>query len=225
MTLIRIPSTGPLDWKPLLASPSHWREDHSAMAAAQSWEAAQGLPPEIAAILGPGSELLLALPEHRVPLPGGARDSQCDIFALTRTAGRTCAVAVEAKVNEPFGQTIGDWNPDSTQGRRIRMDAICALLGPTQHPPAALRYQLFHRAAAAVIEAQRFKTDDAAMIVQSFAQDHRWYDDFAAFAAYLGLNPEAGTALRHPLPDGRALTLGWAKGEARFLRAITPITA
>lgn len=37
-----IPTTGPDDWKALLADPEkHWRQGYSAMSAALSWEAAQ----------------------------------------------------------------------------------------------------------------------------------------------------------------------------------------
>ncbi len=56
----------------LLADPeTRWKPGFSAMAAAQSWEAADSLPAEVAEILGPDAELLLAIPEHRVSLPGG----------------------------------------------------------------------------------------------------------------------------------------------------------
>lgn len=78
------------------------------MAAALSWEAAKGVPPEIAELLGGSAELLLAIPEHKVSLPGGSRESQCDVFALVRTFGETMAIAVEAKVSEPFGPTVGE---------------------------------------------------------------------------------------------------------------------
>lgn len=187
------------------------------MAAALSWEAAKGLPPEIREILGDGAELLLAIPEHKVPLPGGQRESQCDIFALVRTEGGTCAVSVEAKVNETFGPTIGEWMKEPSSGRTTRLTAICEMLGVPYPPPSELRYQLFHRTAAAVVEAKRFNTGAAAMVVQSFSPSHRWFDDFARFAEFLGLTPERGHASTRTLPDGRPLTLGWATGDQRFV--------
>ena len=58
----------------------------------------------MAAILGPGARLLLAIPEHQVALPGGGRPSQCDVFALVRNDVGTPTVAVEAKVREPFAR-------------------------------------------------------------------------------------------------------------------------
>lgn len=77
MTRIYLPSTGAEDWRSLLASPErHWREGHFAMSLAPCWEACVGLRPEIAAQFAdvdPAPELLIALPEHKVLLPGEAR--------------------------------------------------------------------------------------------------------------------------------------------------------
>ncbi len=217
-TRIYLPSRAAEDWRDLLADPQgQWRRGYSAMAAALSWQAAEGsLPPEIAALLPPAPELLLALPEHKVALPGGTRPSQCDVFALVRISTETCALAVEAKVNEPFGPTLADWLTPATPGKTQRLASICELLG-LDSPPSTIRYQLLHRTAAAVIEAQRFGTDRAAMIVQSFAQDHRWFADFEAFASLFGKAPAGGEARSAPLPCGRALTLGWATGDPQFL--------
>mgnify|MGYP005838687073 CR=1 FL=1 len=217
MTRIMVPARGPEDWQALLADPvKHWRAGFSAMATARSWSAASGLPPEIAALVGPDAELLLAVPEHKVALPGGERASQCDVFALVRQGGDTLALAVEAKVDEPFDRTLKDWMGAGTSGKRARLGAIRDLLGCAD-PPGNLRYQLFHRTAATILEARRFGTTRAAMIVQSFSQEHRWYNDFAAFCTFLGVQPERGRALTYRLPDGMELTLGWATGEARFL--------
>ena len=43
-------------------------------------------------------------PEHQVALPGGGRPSQCDVFALVRNDAGTLAVAIKAKVREPFAR-------------------------------------------------------------------------------------------------------------------------
>ncbi|MCE5972435.1 hypothetical protein LZA78_02885 [Sinirhodobacter sp. WL0062] len=187
------------------------------MAAALSWEAAGGLPPEVSNLLGESVELLLAIPEHKVPLPGGSRESQCDVFALAKASNETIAIAVEAKVNEPFGPTVGEWLENASDGKIERLRFICDLLGLNNPPPPELRYQLFHRTAAAILEAARFKTDRAAMIVQSFSPEHRWFEDFQALAALLGLHAKPGKALIHYLPSGMPLTIGWAVGSEAFL--------
>lgn len=187
------------------------------MATALSWEAAKGVPPEIAELLGGSLDLLLAIPEHKVALPGGRRESQCDVFALARNLTETFAIAVEAKVNEPFGPTVGEWMVNASEGKVERMRFICSLLGLREPPPNELRYQLFHRTAAAALEAKRFKTDRAAMIVQSFSREHRWFDDFRAFAALFGLEAKSDQALNYQLPSGMTLTLGWVVGSEEFL--------
>ena len=187
------------------------------MAAALSWEAANGLPSEISDLLGGSFELLFAIPEHKVALPGGRRESQCDVFALVKKRDELTAIAVEAKVNETFGPTVGEWKVDASAGKIERMKFICDLLGLSAPPPNDLRYQLFHRTAAAILEARRFNADRAAMIVQSFSQKHRWFEDFQAYANLLGLQAERGRALHYDLPSGMPLILGWAVGSEAFL--------
>ena len=111
-------------------------------------------------------------------------------------------------MNEPFGPTVGEWLIDASDGKKERLSAICSLLGCAQ-PPLHLRYQLFHRTAAAVIEATRFKTDRAAMVVQSFSPTGRWFDEFAAFASHLGFKVTQEQGSRLTLPSGIDLTLAW----------------
>lgn len=217
MSKILLPAQDISDWKGLLADPEkQWKPGYSAMATARSWMSADGLPPEISALFESDPELIFAVPEHKVPLPGGRRDSQCDVFALLRAQDQTVALAVEAKVNEPFDRTLGDWLADGSEGKKQRLQAICDYL-ECPEPPADLRYQLFHRSAAAIIESKRLKTDAAAMVVQSFSQEHRWFDDFAAFCAFLGTESERGVLHKRLLSDGRSLMLAWVTGAERHL--------
>lgn len=167
---ILVPSAGPSDWRRLLADPEkHWRDGYSAKAAAERWEASTGLPPEIGSLfeavgLGP-SELLLAVPEWKTPLPGGERESQTDVFALVHAPRGVFACAVEAKVIEPFGPTVAEWLAGASAGKLERLAYLCDLLGLPNPPAGELRYQLFHRTAVALIEAERFGCAGAAMIV------------------------------------------------------------
>jgi hypothetical protein len=221
MSKILVPTNSADDWRTLLADPiKHWKIGYSAYATAQCWEAENGFPPEIAEILGSKTELLLAIPEHKVPLPGGSRDSQCDVFALGRVVDKTIAVSVEGKVDETFGPTIGEWHNNPSDGKIKRLTSICETLGLQYPPQPELRYQLFHRTAAAVIEAQRFGTDQAAMIVHSFSQEHRWFDDFSLFCELFGVKARRGVGHRVNLPDGQQLVLGWATGHERFLSEV-----
>jgi hypothetical protein len=95
--------------------------------------------------------------------------------------------------------------------------ALCDWLDLSFPPPETLRYQLIHRTAAAIAEAKRFGLRDAAMIVQSFSPEARWLGDFEDFAAALGIEAGHDRAGSKVLPNGMALTLGWAQGDARFL--------
>lgn len=214
MSKILVPTRGTEDWRLLLADPEkHWKHGYSAMAVAQCWETANGLPADFLSILGQDAELLLAIPEHKVALPGGTRESQCDVFALVRTGEHTCALSVEAKVNEAFGPTVGDWLDKASKGKAKRLTSICEMFGAAYPPPDNLRYQLFHRTAAAIVESARFKTDTAAMIVQSFSREHRWYEDFEAFCDFLGVSAARGAPIVTKLPNGKPLILGWATSE------------
>ncbi len=202
----------------MLADPElHWRTGYSARTVAHAWEASPGLPPEIDAALGGDAKLLLALPEHKVPLPGGGHARQCDVFALVRQHGDTIAMTVEAKVNEPFGRTIGVWLRDASEGKHKRIAAIAELLALDCPIPPTLHYQLFHRTATAVVEAKRFKTDRAAMVVHSFSATDTRFGAFATFCDFLGVAAAVGTCSRRQLPDGLSLDLGWARGSQRFL--------
>jgi hypothetical protein len=55
------------------------------------------------------------------------------------------------------------------------------------------------------------------MLVHSFHQTHRWFDDFVAFASLLGAKPELGKAAIVPGRQRPGLHLGWVQGDARFL--------
>ena len=220
MTLIYMPSDGPDAWKRFLAKPDlHWATGYSARTLAHCWEEAAGIPPEIDALLAPvvgPSRLLLAIPEHKVPLPGGSRESQCDVFALIRARDQVIAMAVEGKVDEPFGPTVGEWLQGASGGKLQRLAYICEILGlPAQLDPG-IRYQLLHRTASAVVEAQRFLTRSAAMVVHSFSPNNRWFEDYARFAALFGHEATVGRLSTASLPCGRRLHLGWASGDQRF---------
>lgn len=180
------------------------------MEAAYSFEAQRGLPPEIAAFF-PTATLLLAIPEYKVALPGGTRDSQNDVFALLRDERGLITCMIEAKRDEPFGPTLGEWLKDASAGKTTRLAGICELLGLNPDTlDGGLRYQLFHRAASAVLTAKQFHTQRGAVVVQSFSPEHRWFEDYCAFARLLGVSPERDKAATAQLPNGIELVVGWA---------------
>lgn len=225
MPRIFIETSGPGSWQQLLADPDkHWRTEYSARSLAYSWETANGLPEEIVALLKSKAsfkeadpELLVAFPEWKVPLPGGQRESQNDVFALVRAGDETLAIAVEGKVSEPFGPTVEEWYSNPSKGKVERLSYLCDMLGLSIDDISHLRYQLLHRTASAVIERRRFGMDIAAMIVHSFSQTNEWFDDYSAFLKCLGHEAAIGSLVLSELLEGDRLLLGWAKGNPKFL--------
>nr|WP_320041960.1 hypothetical protein [uncultured Desulfobacter sp.] len=57
-------------------------------------------------------EPLFIIPEHKVPLPGGAAASQNDIWVLGKTDTHLVSFTVEGNVSEPFGPTAEEWFED-----------------------------------------------------------------------------------------------------------------
>jgi hypothetical protein len=113
-----VPTQSHEDWRRLLARPDrHWKAGFYAMTLARSWEAAGGFPPEVREMFRLSGEPqlnaiepLLVIPEYQIPLPGGKRASQTDVFLLARPSGGLVTIAVEGKVDEPF------WPPRSQSG-------------------------------------------------------------------------------------------------------------
>jgi hypothetical protein len=224
MSKVYIPTVGPDDWKRLLAEPTkQWRTGFSAKTLAHCWERANGMPPEIASMLRPYGdpvELLLAIPEYKVPLPGASRaESQNDVFALARVGDRTFAIMVEGKVAEPFSQKLGDWLQNASEGKLKRLAFIKGMLGLTLPLPENIYYQLLHRTASAVIEAKRFKADAAAMIVHSFSEERIWFGAFMQFASLFGVTAVANELSAVQSNAKPPLYLGWACGDCSFLTA------
>ena len=222
---IFIPTNGADDWRNFLADPEvHWRAGYSARAIANCWEATNGLPREIAELLcthpdfsAMSPELLVAFPEWKVPLPGGRRASQNDVFALVRIGEQTLSMAVEGKVSETFGPLVSEWMSEASDGKQTRLSFLCNLIGLQREEALSLRYQLLHRTASAIIERRRFGMTSAAVVVHSFSQANEWFDDFAVFVRRLGQEAKASVLSKVTLPSGEHLYLGWAKGNERFL--------
>ena len=217
--MILVPATSLDDWKRRLASPEkHWKEGYSAHALATRWHAARGFPQEISSLLAThdltrDAALLLAIPEHQVPLKGGARASQTDLWALASTSRGLMSIAVEGKAGESFGPSIGEWEQSSSSGKRERWDALCSLLEVTRDCDRDIRYQLFHRTASALLEARRFHAVDAAVIVHSFSPTQQSFGDLQRFVRLMGRHLAApGRLIPVPAREGIGLYFGWAQG-------------
>ncbi len=222
MKRIVVPTAGVQDWQERLADPAkHWRTGYSARALAHAWENAGGLPSEIVILLAPLGkvELLLAIPEYDVPLPGGERPSQNDVFAILRTKDGLIVLTVEGKVSESFGPTLDEWCKDGSVGKKERLAQIKAKLGLANDPPPGTRYQLLHRAASAAIEADRYHGRDAAIVVHSFSPEQESLGDYQTFLGLFGKKGSPGQLVQLGTPNGTRLWAGWAQGDPKFLNA------
>ena len=220
--MILTPTTSPNDWRYLLADPAkHWSKGYSAMSLAYCWEEARGFPRSVhtALLAEPGLadlELLLAIPEYKVDLPGGRAASQNDLFVLARSPEELVVIMVEGKVNEPFGPLVSEWYTDPSPGKVERLKYLCEVLGLSEARVQEVRYQLLHRTASAVITASRFHATSAVMLVHSFSPTKEWFRDFDSFAGLYGLKPEADRVYLAGKPGGVNLFLGWVSDDGEY---------
>jgi hypothetical protein len=216
MSRILACTTGATDWQQFLADPEkHWRDGYSAKALADSWEGSNGFPAEFVVALEAcadrrlaGAQPYYAVPEYKTELPGGERPSQTDLLVFGRANGGAFAMAVEGKVNESFGPLLGDWN-DGSKGKNERWAFLCRTLGVAESQPSTLRYQLFHRAASAVLAAHQHHASLAVLAVHSFSPKHTGLADFEAFFRLFAPAPARGSFAPMKVLNGIQLYAGW----------------
>lgn len=220
-------TSGAKDWRALLADPAkQWRSGYSACTLAHSWEAADGFPPEVAAPLNQSADPLLtgltpflAVPEFKVPLPGGGRDSQNDIFVLAHSSAGPVSIMVEGKVSESFGPTLGEWRRDASPGKDERLRFLLRTLGLNAHPVDAIRYQLLHRAASAVITGEQYRAIAAIILIHSFSEERVGWPDYQAFTRLFGVEATLGSVQRLSGASAVPLFGLWVIGDCSFLQS------
>ncbi len=231
MKRIFVPTVSGSDWQRLLGKPElHWKTGRSAMSTAACWEANEPrLPREISDVLDASGdksltslELLAAIPEWEVDLPGGDRPSQTDVLAITRNEFGLVILGVEAKVDEPFGPTLGEKRAGTSGGQLERILYLERELDCASPLEDNIRYQLLHRTVSAILTARAFHAGIAVMLVQSFSPDFRWREDFEAFAAAIGGNRVTDDLYEVERGDGPRLVIGWCKGAQEFLSVELP---
>lgn len=230
MKRIFVPTRNGSDWQRLLAKPElHWKSGRSAMTAAACWDdAADRLPRDIAQVLsGSGVpelkdlRLLLAIPEWEVPLPGGSRPSFTDVLAVATNRSGLCTIAVEAKAGEDFGPTIAARTLEASAGQESRLAYLQELLGRQFH--AAIRYQLLHRTASAIIVARDFHAETTVMLVHAWNSTPEQRRDFEAFSEAMGAEERGPNVRAIARSDAPSLFLAWCDGAPEFLRASLPV--
>ena len=231
MKRILIPTQTPSDWQRLLAKPKlHWKKSYSAMTTAACWETAcNELPAEITKTLDSsgrsdltGLKLLAAIPEYEVDLPGGNRPSHTDVLALVRNEEGLVVIAVEAKVDETFGPTLGEKRVDESAGQGERITYLHTILRLDAPLQDEIRYQLLHRTVSALQTAIDFHAAAAVMLVQSFSPTQRWQNDFFSFCQAMTATPLSKNLYVVSRFASPRLYLGWCKGDETFLNVELP---
>jgi hypothetical protein len=224
MKRIYVPTKHPDDWQRFLAQPEkQWRSGYSAKELAECWEMANGFPSEFQELFTKSGnpalwqlELLFAIPEYKVILPGGKRASQNDLFVLARAKDdQLVTIAVEGKVSESFGPTLKAWLIGASNGKRVRLKFLCDILGLSSEPPLDIRYQLFHRTASAIIESKRFNARYAMMIIHSFSSVHKGLVEYQNFLSLFGVSGRANELVKLPNPRNVSVYIGWVTGKPK----------
>ncbi len=217
-------------WRAKLSDPEkHWKEGHSARAAAYCWTKSEEYPIEIYRLLNEcgidSPKPFIVIPEYKVDLPPyGRAASQNDIFVLSKSNSDGVAVImIEAKVDEPFDKTIEKWmNVENKTGRETRLKFLCDKLELKNEFSKLDKYyyQLFHRTVSAIITAEEIGASKAIMIVHSFSQSNKWIDKYSEFIKVLNesIDPKVDT-IHHikKLQNKIDLYIGWAKGDKKYL--------
>ena len=218
MTIL-VPAKSTEDWRMLLRDPvKHWRQGYSAKSLADSWQNEDGFPADVRQLFESASvpgindaEMLLGIPEAETKLPGAGYPSYTDLFVLANSSDGLISMAVEGKVSETFGEKVDNWlhQDEHEANRRTRLDGLCKLLEIDVKDVMGLRYQLLHRTAAALIEAERFSASTVVMLVNSFSSEQEGFGDYVAFGKAMGVSVESGQLVDVGMRSGRRLLLGW----------------
>jgi len=224
---IYIPSDSPDRWKDLLAQPKkQWKKGYSARSLAYCWQEADGFPVNIVRTfqkskidLFKNVELLFAFPEYKVPLPGGKRESQNDIYVIAKSNNNLISIMIEGKVSEPFDKLMSSWisNSGGNSGKQERLNFLLNKLNLNYTQVQQIRYQLLHRTVSAIIEAQRIGAKNALMLVHSFSTENEWFNDFDQFVKLFGLTAEENTIVGPYQTDGINIYFGWTIGDEDYL--------
>jgi len=221
MNACYIPTKDPEDWRQFLADPvKQWKTGYSAKELAYSWETSDGFPSDVQAVLDTqpvfqNLEILFAVPEYQVPLPGGSRPSQNDLFVLARNADELVVIMVEGKASESFGPTLGEWRVNGSDGKKRRLEYLQEVLQLDGELADEIRYQLLHRTASPLIVAEQFHATSAIMLVHSFSKENEWFDDYSTFLALYGVQAQMGVLQEAFRGTNVKLYCGWAKGILR----------
>ncbi len=137
------------------------------------------------------------------------------MWALLRAGRDVCSLRVEAKSGEVLGPLVGEWLPavdDPTpSGKPRRLEFLRECLGLGGVDLSEVRYQLLHRAAAAIVMGERFAAATAIMLIHSFggSADDKSRDDYRRFAETMGCAATLNSLVAVGRPARLPLLIGW----------------
>ena len=212
---LHLPLKSPEDVKPHLGSPGHYKEGYSAFCLVNGWMAENGIPELVRLTLDTVPALQQAILregflEREVSLGDGARNSQTDLLCLLDINKQRVVMSVEGKVRETFGNLVEKELETASAFKKTRIERLAEILGLSLKDAKPLRYQLIHRTAAAIFEAQRFHSKTAIMMVHSFDAEDAGSADYRRFASSIGFGDAEPTYTVGPRTfQGVSLYLGW----------------
>ena len=179
---LHVPLKSPEDVKPHLGSPGQYKEGYSAFCLVNGWMADNDIPELVRLTLDtvPALQqaiLLEGFLEREVSLGDGARNSQTDLLCLLDINKQLVVMSVEGKVREPFGNLVAKELETASDFKKSRIKRLAQVLGLSLEEAKPLRYQLIHRTAAAIFEAQRFHSQTAIMMVHSYDEADAGFAD------------------------------------------------
>lgn len=213
-----IPTNKLQDWKELLVdSEKQWVRKYSAFELAYAWTRSSKFPKQVETVFSASQfsnfhdlELLMMVPEYKVYLDTKKAPSQNDLFVLARNQHGLLTIMVEGKVKEPFGPTLDEWLKNGSEGKKNRLSFLMKQLDlHDKDQLSKTRYQLLHRTASALLEAQTYHAATALVLVHSFSQEGLWLDDYKQFLSLYNLEGDKNTLSGPVRINGIDLFFGW----------------
>jgi hypothetical protein len=217
-----VPTKGIGSWKDLLANPEkQWKPGNSAYELALCWEGGKNLPSCVDKVFKESNisllqdvKILYGFPEYKVSLPGGGANSQNDLYLLGKAEGELMTIMVEGKVSETFGEKVEVWiGENPSEGKRKRLEYLLNQLNLKEEDILNTRYQLLHRTASVINEAEAVNAKNALMLVHSFSKEGKWFEDYAEFVELFKLKGKKDSVVGPVFVGGVNLYFGWITSE------------
>lgn len=227
MSNIFIKTKGVDSWQELLANEqTQWKIGYSAKSLANAWERADGFPDEIQMAFSASNDdfvknirFLYGFPEYKVEIPGGIRASQNDLYVLAKSTEKPVCIMVEGKVSENFGPLVNEWVCKANNGwENQRLQYLLSLLNIQNKRIENIRYQLLHRTASALIEAEKVGTDKCMVIIHSFSQEKAHFEDYKRFIEMFGITPEVNKICSPIKINDKQIFFLWAVGNVKYTK-------